>query len=67
MKKAPSAFGTSPKYDDSELGNFCRCFMVVFGGGDLRGKVNALMEVPSAGGEELSADLKPGISEGNDQ
>ena len=54
MKAAPSAFGTSPKYDESEFGKFCKSFIVVFGGG-LVAKVNALRELQSTGGEELSA------------
>jgi len=47
VKAPPSAFGTSPKYDDSAVG---------FGGGrDLQAKVNALRELQSTSGEESSA------------
>lgn len=54
---APSAFGTSPKYDDSKSGIFCKCSIVVFGGGNAG---HGLRELLSAGGEELSA-LMPSI------
>ena len=54
MRTAPSAFGTSPKYDESKSCNFCEYSFVVFGGG-LVAKVNALREAQSTGGEELSA------------
>ncbi|HNC90104.1 MAG TPA: hypothetical protein PL000_14205 [Anaerolineales bacterium] len=52
--RTPSAFGTSPKYDDSELGKFCRCFIVVFGGGRVGA---ALRELQSQSQEELDALL----------
>jgi len=52
MKKAPSAFGTSPKYDDSNSESLCKFSIVGFGGG---GWGHALRELQSASGEELSA------------
>jgi hypothetical protein len=33
LQRAPSAFGTSPKYDDVNFESTFRLFLVVFGGG----------------------------------
>jgi hypothetical protein len=33
LQRAPSAFGTSPKYDDSNFESSCEIYIVVFGGG----------------------------------
>ena len=44
MLKTPSAFGTSPKYDDSNSESFCKRFIVVFGGGWVGAGVAARVE-----------------------
>lgn len=57
MKTAPSArfAGTSPKYDKSEFGKFCKSFVVVFGGG-LVAKVHVAWELQSTGGAPKGCD-----------
>jgi len=44
MPKTPSAFGTSPKSDDSKSESFCKRFIVVFGGGRVGAGVVARVE-----------------------
>ena len=56
MKTTPSAFGTSPKYDESKSCKFCECSFVVFGGGVVA-KVNVARELQSQSQEELDALL----------
>ena len=73
MPKTPSAFGTSPKYDDSNSESFCKRFIVVFGGGRVgvgvvatEGSVESLRGRMSEAGRQVEGLFESMLSEAFD-